>query len=112
MKAKKSSKELDLMPHEIIENKILMIRGRKVMLDRDLAKLYDVSTKRLNEQVKRNIERFPDDFMFQLTKSEFENWRSQFATSNSGRMVLRRRPYAFPKHRLPLNAREKRKIAS
>ena len=65
------------------------------MLDRDLAELYGVETRRLNEQVKRNIERFPEDFMFQLTKEEFENWKSQFATSNSIVMGARKRPYAF-----------------
>jgi hypothetical protein len=73
----------DLIPAEQIEKAILLIRGQKVMLDHDLAKLYGVPTKRLNEQVRRNRGRFPDDFMFQLTKREFENWRSQFATSNS-----------------------------
>jgi DNA-binding PadR family transcriptional regulator len=65
------------------------------MLDRDLAELYKVETKVLNQAVKRNIKRFPSDFMFQLSKEEFENWRSQFVTSNSDRMGLRRAPYAF-----------------
>jgi len=66
------------------------------MLDRDLAKLYGVQTKALKQAVNRNIERFPDDFMFQLNSKEFKNWRSQFVTSNSGdRMGLRYRPYAF-----------------
>jgi hypothetical protein len=79
-----------------ILNKIYYIRGLKVMLDQDLADLYDVPTKRLNEQVKRNIDRFPDDFMFQLTDEEFENLRSQFATSSwGGRRVA---PYAFTEH--------------
>ena len=67
-----------------IEKKILLIRGKKVMLDRDLALLYEVPTKRLNEQVKRNIKRFPPDFMLQLTKKEFENLKSHFATSSWG----------------------------
>ena len=85
-----------LVPDERIEKTILLIRGQKVMLDRDLAELYEVPTKRLNEQVRRNLARFPEDFMFRMTKEEFENWRSQFATSNpSVRMGLRRRPYAF-----------------
>lgn len=66
-----------------IQPMIRIIRGKQVMLDRDLAAIYGVETKRLNEQVKRNIERFPDDFMFQLTKEEFEEWKSQFATSKS-----------------------------
>ena len=65
------------------------------MIDRDLADLYGVKTKRLNEQVKRNIEKFPPDFCFQLNDLEFENWRSQFATSNSDKMGVRRAPYAF-----------------
>lgn len=72
-----------IQPVEQIESLILTIRGKQVMLDRDLARLYGVETKRLNEQVRRNIERFPEDFMFQLTKEEFENWKSQFATSNA-----------------------------
>src|SRR5271156_1481599 len=79
-----------------IERFIYRIRGQHVMLDTDLAELYDVPTKRLNEQVRRNLRRFPNDFMFQLTKEEFEIWRSQIATSNSvARMGLRRKPYAF-----------------
>jgi hypothetical protein len=86
----------DLIPAERIEKAILLIRGQKVMLDRDLAELYGVPTKRLNEQVSRNRKRFPADFMFQLSKDELENWRSQFATSNpSARMGVRRQPYAF-----------------
>jgi len=86
----------ELIPVERIERAILLIRGQKVMLDRDLAELYEVSTKRLNEQVRRNIRRFPKDFMFQLNKGEFEIWRSQIATSNPAvKMGLRRKPYAF-----------------
>ena len=65
------------------------------MLDRDLAELYGVETKVLNQAVKRNAERFPKDFMFQLSQTEFENWKSQFVTSNSDRMGLRKLPYAF-----------------
>ena len=71
----------------IIQNKILVIRNQQVMIDRDIAELYGVETKRLNEQVKRNIERFPDEFCFQLNDSEFHNWKSQFATSNSDKML-------------------------
>jgi len=78
-----------------ISSKILTLRGKQVMLDRDLAELYQVETKRLNEQVKRNSERFPDDFMFQLTEKELENWKSQFATSNKEMMGLRKMPYVF-----------------
>lgn len=70
-----------IVPAERIEAKILLIRGQKVMLDADLAALYGVSTKRLNEQVRRNKDRFPDDFLFQLSAQETENLRSQFAAS-------------------------------
>ena len=72
------------VPDEIVMNKIYVIRNQKVMLDRDLAELYQVETKRLKEQVKRNLRRFPDDFMFELTELEFLNLRSQFATSSWG----------------------------
>ncbi len=65
------------------------------MLDRDLAELYGVETKRLKEAVRRNIERFPDDFMFEMSPGELENWRTQFATSNSEKMGLRRPPFCF-----------------
>ena len=74
----------DLIPQEIIERKIYLVRGRKVILDSELAKLYGVPTKRLKEQVKRNIKRFPEDFMFELTMQEFEILRSQIATSSWG----------------------------
>jgi len=84
-----------MVPLQNIENKIYTIRGLQVMLDRDLASLYNVETKRLNEQVKRNIQRFPNEFMFQLTKEELENWKSQFATSNKETMGLRKEPFAF-----------------
>jgi hypothetical protein len=77
----------------IIENKIVEIRGVKVMLDFDLAELYEVETKRLKESVKRNMKRFPKDFMFELTKTEFENLRTQFATSKRG--GTRYLPFAF-----------------
>jgi hypothetical protein len=87
---------MELVPAERIEKAILVIRGQKVLLDRDLAALYGVPTGRLNEQVRRNWKRFPEDFMFQLSTEELENWRSQFAISNSAaKMGLRRRPYAF-----------------
>lgn len=78
-----------------IESKILTIRNQQVMIDRDLAELYGVETKVLNQAVKRNIERFPENFMFQLDESEFANWKSQIVTSNSDKMGLRKRPYAF-----------------
>jgi hypothetical protein len=83
-----------LIPAERIERAILLVRGHKIMLDSDLALLYGVETRRLVEAVKRNIQRFPDDFMFQLNQEEFDNLRSQFATSSSwgGRRYA---PYAF-----------------
>jgi len=84
-----------LIPDEIITNQIYYIREQKVMLDRDLAKLYGVETKRLKEAVKRNVERFPEDFMFEMTKIELEIWRSQIATSISDNMGLRHLPYCF-----------------
>ena len=86
-----------IVPKQPIENLILVIRGQRVMLDADLAALYGVSTKRLNEQVKRNLDRFPEDFMFQLTSQEVRNLKSQIATSRShgGRRKL---PYAFTEH--------------
>jgi hypothetical protein len=84
------------VPAEIIENRILVIRGHKVLLDAHLAELYGVTTAALNQAVSRNRTRFPGDFMFQLTTSELENWRSQTVTSNSAaKMGLRRAPYAF-----------------
>ena len=84
-----------LVPQEIIESKILLLRGKKVILDRDLGVLYGVETKALKQAVKRNLKRFPDDFMFELTQEEFNDWRSQFVTSKSDRKGLRYRPYAF-----------------
>ena len=87
-----------IVPVERIESLILLIRRHKVMLDSDLAELYGVSTKRLNEQVKRNQERFPGDFMFQLTTEETNALRSQIATSKRERGGRRYRPYAFTEH--------------
>lgn len=85
-----------MLPDENIMSKIYFIREQKVMLDSDLAELYEVETRRLNEQVKRNILRFPEDFMFQLSKTEFENLKSQFATSSwGGRRSI---PFAFTEH--------------
>lgn len=80
---------------QIIQSRIYEIRGQRVMLDRDLAVIYGVVTKALNQAVKRNSDRFPDDFMFQLTNEETQKWRSQFVTSNSIKMGVRRNPYAF-----------------
>lgn len=86
------------VPIERIASKIYLIRDVKVILNRDLAELYGVETKRLKEQVRRNIERFPKDFMFELTKEELNNWRSQFATSNQDIMGLRISPFVFTDH--------------
>ena len=83
-----------VVPVERIENAILFIRGQKVMLDADLARLYGVSTKAFNQAMRRNKDRFPPDFAFQLTDQEFHSLRSQFVTSN-GRGGRRYRPYAF-----------------
>lgn len=80
---------------EFVLSKIYLLRGHKVMLDSDLAELYGVETKRLKEQVNRNIKRFPADFMFEMTEHELKIWRSQFATSKSLKMGLRRPPYCF-----------------
>ena len=88
------------MEIEQIQQKIFEIRGQKVMLDRDLAEMYGVETKRLNEQIKRNMKRFPEDFMFQLTKEEFQNLKSQFATSSWG--GTRKLP-KFLRNKLPLS---------
>ena len=83
------------MELQTIQNKIYEIRGQRVMLDRDLAALYDITTGALNQAVKRNADRFPPDFMFQLTDAETENWKSQIVITNSISMGLRRNPYAF-----------------
>lgn len=85
-----------LPPAERIVRAIRVLRGQKILLDADLALLYGVETRRLNEQVRRNRERFPDDFMFQLTANEFGNLKSQFATSSWG--GRRKLPFAFTEH--------------
>jgi hypothetical protein len=85
-----------VIPEEIILNKIYYVRGQKVMIDSDLAELYGVETKRLNEQVKRNAIRFPIDFMFELTETEFRNLKSQIATSSWG--GRRKPPFVFTEH--------------
>ena len=84
------------IPDEVVVDKIYQIRDQKVMLDEDLAELYGIETKRLNEQVARNPDRFPKDFMFRLTDEEFANLKSQFATSSWG--GRRSPPYAFTEH--------------
>ena len=87
-----------MIPDETIMNKIYLVRGQKVMMDRDLAELYGVETRTLKQQVKRNISRFPLDFMFELTKDELEEWRNQFGSSNRELMGLRIPPFAFTEH--------------
>jgi len=87
-----------VIPDEVILSKIYFIRESKVMLDSDLAELYGVETRRLNEQVKRNQSRFPEDFMFQLSEDEFSNLKSQFATSSWG--GRRKPPFVFTEHRV------------
>jgi phage regulator Rha-like protein len=87
-----------LVPDEIIMNKIYLIRGRKVMLDRDLAELYQTETKHLKRAVRRNMRRFPEDFMFELSKEELDNWRYHFGTSNREIMGLRVPPFAFTEY--------------
>ena len=86
------------VPDEVIMSRIYLIRGKKVMLDKDLADLYNVETKLLKRAVRRNIERFPEDFMFEMTKEELANWRYQFGTSNKEKMGLRVPPFVFTEH--------------
>jgi phage regulator Rha-like protein len=94
-----ASRRRALVPLEDVSRAILVLRGHRVLLDAELAVLYGVTTKRLNEQVRRNRERFPGDFMFQLTTEEQDSLRSQFATLKSGRGQHRKYlPYAFTEH--------------
>ncbi len=88
------SKSIEITDDNVI-NKIYHIRGKKVMLDRDLAEMYGVETRVLNQAVKRNAKRFPNDFMFQLNEQELEDWKSQFVTSNKEKMGLRKLPNVF-----------------
>ncbi len=83
------------IPDEVVMNKIYVIRDKKVMLDRDLAELYGGETKSLKQAVRRNLTRFPEDFMFEMTKEELEVWRSQFVTSKEDRQGLRYMPFCF-----------------
>ncbi|HEY4506045.1 MAG TPA: ORF6N domain-containing protein [Candidatus Paceibacterota bacterium] len=89
---KQTKKDLIAIPSERIISRIFLIRGRKVMMDRDLADLYEVETKVLNQAVKRNIDRFPSDFMFQLNKHEADLWRSQIVTLKNNRGQHRKYP--------------------
>jgi hypothetical protein len=95
MPSRKKMREGSLVPPEVIERRILLLRGHKVMLDSHLAELYEVPTFRLNEAVKRNRRRFPEDFMFRLTKEEAGSLTSQFAMSKPGRGGRRTLPYVF-----------------
>jgi phage regulator Rha-like protein len=89
-------KSKSLLPEEAVLNRIYVVRGQKVMIDRDLAELYGVETKRLKEAVRRNMSRFPSDFMFPMNAKEFKNWRTQFASSNSETIPgLRYQPFCF-----------------
>lgn len=83
------------MELQLIQNKIYEIRGERVMIDRDLAEIYGVETRALNQAVKRNSERFPSDFMFQLSDIEFQSWKSQIVMSNAVNMGLRKKPFVF-----------------
>ncbi|WP_379087087.1 ORF6N domain-containing protein [Pedobacter sp. UC225_65] len=89
---------LAIVSDDIVVNKIYEIRNQKVMLDRDLAELYGVETRVLNQAVKRNIDRFPEDFMFQLNAEELENWKSQIVISNREKFGLRKAPFVFTEH--------------
>lgn len=84
-----------LVPDEVVVNKIYLVRNQKIMLDSDLAELYGVETKVLKQAVRRNIARFPEDFMFEMTKDELDRLRSQFVTSNEGRGGTRYMPFCF-----------------
>lgn len=105
----------EIIPVGRIENKIYIIRGQKVMMDFDLTELYGVETRVLNQAVKRNTDRFPEDFMFTLTLDELENWRSQIVTSNAwAKMGLRRPPMVFTEQGVAMLSsvlRSKRAIA-
>ena len=110
----KKIEPLELIAAPAIEKRILVVRGRQVMLDEDLADLYGVETKRLVEQVKRNLDRFPEDFMVQLNKAEAAALRSQTATSNTGRGGRRYAPYVFTEQGVAMLSsvlRSKRAIA-
>lgn len=89
---------MDIVKAEDIEQKIYLIRGQRVMIDSDLAEFYQVETKMLNRAVKRNLTRFPNDFMFQLTEDEMKSLRFQIGTSNEGRGGRRYLPYVFTEH--------------
>ena len=93
--AKATNKVTKIIPDQLIIRRIFAFRGQKVMIDRDLAELYEVETRLLNQAVKRNADRFPKDFMFQLSTKEFIEWKSQIVISKSEKMGIRRPPFAF-----------------
>jgi hypothetical protein len=94
-----SKPNLPVIADELVIRRIHTVRGHKVMLDRDLAELYGVPTKALKQAVRRNADRFPEDFMFEMSKEEFEQWRSQNVTSKQGdKMGLRYAPFCFTEH--------------
>jgi len=93
-----SGKPIEIVAEERILKFIMVIHGEKVILDSDLSQLYGVETRRLNEQVRRNLDKFPNDFMFQLTKDEFTNLKSQIATSSPGWGGRRKPPLIFTEH--------------
>jgi len=95
---KNSARQSSIVPTESIEHKILLIRGEKMILDADLAALYGTTTKKLNQQVKRNLHRFPADFLFRLTNKEVTSLRSHLVTSSSAHGGHRYLPYAFTEH--------------
>jgi len=90
-----SKKNTVVIPDELIINKIYLIRDQKIMIDRDLAEMYGVETRVLNQAIKRNEKRFPSDFMFQLTSQELSEWKSQNVISNKEKMGMRKRPNVF-----------------
>jgi translation initiation factor 2 alpha subunit (eIF-2alpha) len=95
----KRAKRVPAISDELVMSRIHTVRGHKVMLDRDLAELYGVPTKALKQAVRRNMERFPEDFMFEMSQEELEQWRSQTVTSNPGvKMGLRYAPFCFTEH--------------
>jgi len=91
-----------IVPDEVVMNKIYLVRDQKVMIDRDLAELYGVETRVLNQAVKRNLKRFPEDFMFQMTDKELEDWKSQIVISNREKMGLRKPPLVFTEQGLTM----------
>ncbi len=91
----KDAKLPEIFPDDVVLTKIYLIRDHKIMIDRDLAELYGVETRTLNQAVKRNLQRFPEDFMFQMTSDELENWKSQIVISNKEKMGNRKPPLVF-----------------